>query len=598
MGAALGVLAFLLVLGGYDTTNAGTFNPQLDVTLTSTEPETATEFTVDIKIAEGDVNFGGFLAFIPPDWGIVRGDEIPIGEPVGDLTAVAILGLANNACFSKIDVNFQFQNATLNQDNLVDFDDLDELGDPGFGDRDFAEDKDGNTMLDAIDHYPDFLTRVFKGLQPIRRSAGITPVAGIPILLQFLVFEPGTVFDLPGEEFEKLIPKDPKVGYPTVTVLQAIGDEEIVPEPSVINDFCTPLVSTNNTFASAMDADNDGVANIDDPCPYEDIIPNAEDANGNDVPDGNDIDFDFLDSSCDPNDDETVEDQDGDGVDNEDDNCPLDENPAPAGAPDADEDDKPDQDDEDADDIGDACDKNPGERDGYIDLYVTPKDGKHTFTVLSAGQRDADDDSYENSLDTCPLAPNTGNPRENISGDGDGDGLDVACDPNDDPAAGGGNSDEDGDGYANRQDNCPLKPNGQDLDNQEDDDFDQIGNACDTDPLPNGALVPVTNTIDVSIGTGSGAGGPPSEEKCANCYRSGDDPFKGCHKGQAGTECADADEDTGEPSDTGGPTTKPTDEVKDGEDGGSNVGIIVAAVIAAIVVLGGGAFFVMRRRGA
>ncbi len=86
---------------------------------------------------------------------------------------------------------------------------------------------------------------------------------------------------------------------------------------------------------------------------------------------------------------------------------------------------------------------------------MNPSDGKYTFGTFALGQRDADGDGYENSLDTCPLALNVGNPRITGDGDLDSDGLDAVCDPNDN-VAGGTNSDEDGDGYLNRQDNCPL----------------------------------------------------------------------------------------------------------------------------------------------
>jgi hypothetical protein len=95
---------------------------------------------------------------------------------------------------------------------------------------------------------------------------------------------------------------------------------------------------------------------------------------------------------------------------------------------------------------------------------------------------DADDDGIENRLDTCPFDPNLGDPRTLGSGDSDQDGLDAACDPNDDPALGGTNFDEDLDGYINREDNCPLVNNGENLDNQADADADDIGDACDPEP--------------------------------------------------------------------------------------------------------------------
>jgi hypothetical protein len=83
-------------------------------------------------------------------------------------------------------------------------------------------------------------------------------VAGTPVLLQFLVYEPGTLID-------EDIPNDEELGFPTVTYLQAAGDPDIVPEPGVITDFCSPLVVTNTTLGVSTDneeteADESGVA--------------------------------------------------------------------------------------------------------------------------------------------------------------------------------------------------------------------------------------------------------------------------------------------------------------------------------------------------
>ncbi len=78
-----------------------------------------------------------------------------------------------------------------------------------------------------------------------------------------------------------------------------------------------------------------------------------------------------------------------------------------------------------------------------------------------------DGDGLVNNLDVCPFTPNFGSPLSPagppFSGDEEPgspqfpDGIDSACDPN--PTAFNG-SDADGDGYANRGDNCPLVANG------------------------------------------------------------------------------------------------------------------------------------------
>jgi Thrombospondin type 3 repeat len=573
----MGVLFMLLVVARTDTAYAD-FNPVLEVTLEATDPETPTNTSISFGISNNkDVNFGGVVAFIPSDFGIVRGDRLPIGEPVGELDAIATLGLINSACNQALAVHFDFVNASLDQTETVSFDDLEaEAGDTtaeGFGEDDFSEDKDGNGLFDSIDHWPEFITRVTGDVQPFRRSAGIATVAGIPVLLQFLIYDVGTEFDLPGEDLERLLPKDPALGFPTIVLLQNVGDPDIDPEPGPITDFCTPLQSNNTAYGTSLDADKDGTANglvqggvpkILDTCPYE-----AHEFLGN-----HDEDFDFLHSQCDPDDSDATgknEDQNDDGVENFADNCAIDANQ--------------DQADGDEDFIGDACDENPTEQDGEIILGMLPQAGNYKYTVFTVGQRDADNDGYMNSMDTCPFVANSGSPIVIAGGDADQDGMDAACDPNDDLTAGGANSDVDGDGYLNRQDNCPLITNGQESSddptgNQNDEDFDTIGDVCDPDPIaPDGELIDKQLVGDIVIG-GGGAGGPPSEEKCPDCFRPGDPPFEQTE----GTEAAEA---------------SPTVE-NGGDDGGSNTGLIIAiiaGVAAAVVVIGGGAFLLSRRGG-
>ena len=431
-----------MLAGKADPTAAQTFNPDLAVSTASMEPETSSDIITNFDTSIGDVNFAGLVAFIPPEWGVVPGDKIPIGASIGSLESQVTLGLINSPCNQALPVVFDMMNASLDRNDTVSFDDLDDDLTP-----DFAQDADGNGIDDAIDHYPDFINRIFDDQQPIRRAAGITLIAGTAVLLQFLIFEPGTFFD-------ELIPNDEELGYPSVTLLQNIGDPELVPAPGVITDFCTPLTTINLSFGETADGDQ---------------------------------------------------------------------------------------------------------------IMVNPQNGTYTFTTIALGLRDADGDGYENLLDTCALVPNVGDPRIPFDGDLDGDGLDAACDPNDDAATGGINSDEDADGYPNRADNCPLDPNGEQEDNQADEDEDQIGDACDPNPtVADGELLSVRLESVVSIGDGTGDGGPPSAEACPDCYV------------------------LGQSSSTGG-------DDDDGSNSGLIIGIIVA-VIAAVVIIGGGAAMMMRRR--
>jgi hypothetical protein len=125
--------------------------------------------------------------------------------------------------------------------------------------------------------------------------------------------------------------------------------------------------------------------------------------------------------------------------------------------------------------------------DGTV-MIKTPKEpGTYTWNILYVAQRDADGDGHESALDPCPLDPDpTWDPRaaEAVSpGDADGDGLPSSCDPDDSNAV----NDQDGDGYLNRGDNCPLVANGvaqagTAAGNQKDSDSDGIGDACDPNP--------------------------------------------------------------------------------------------------------------------
>ena len=83
-------------------------------------------------------------------------------------------------------------NASVDPSDTVDYLDTDENGT-----EDYAEDKDGSGLQDGFEKYPDFITRVLddepgvdvgQPLQPIRRAAGIAIIAGINLLLQFLIF--------------------------------------------------------------------------------------------------------------------------------------------------------------------------------------------------------------------------------------------------------------------------------------------------------------------------------------------------------------------------------------------------------------------------
>jgi hypothetical protein len=260
---------------------------------------------------------------------------------------------------------------------------------PGFGMQDFAEDKDGNALLDAIDRYPDFLQTAFGDLRPITRMAGVAYVGGAPWLLQFLIFPPSTRLDWRDSAVTQLIADVPQSGYPMLMVLQDFRSPDNGHQPWPMTDYCAPretsisllpvaggsslLVNPQSgsyaftlVAASKRDADGDGFENSLDTCPYMSNVGNPR------VRNDGDADEDGTDAACDPSDDPLVVggnpngDQDRDGYVNRQDNCPLVANgytdwradgaPEPPG----------NQADADFDDIGDACDPNPDVPDGEV----------------------------------------------------------------------------------------------------------------------------------------------------------------------------------------------------------------------------------------
>ena len=212
-------------------------------------------------------------------------------------------------------------------------------------------------------------------------------------------------------------------------------------------DVCNGLDDNcdGKTDEGFPDQDGDGIADCVDSDVDGDGVPNNQDNCPKTYnPDQQDKDFNNIGDACD-------KDTDGDGLKDSQDDCPTVINP--------------EQQDMDGDGIGDACDDDmdgdgiPNAKDNCPKTYN--KDQKDTD---KDGIGDACDDKDKDGLpwnqDNCPTVAN---PTQK---DTDNDGLGDACDP-----------DMDDDGIPNEKDNCPGIANP----NQKDTDGNGVGDACQGD---------------------------------------------------------------------------------------------------------------------
>jgi hypothetical protein len=418
-----------VLLSGTTPAQASAFSPAFTVSLSDSTPGANATITTSLTLNSPDAMYGTLLVFIPPEFSVASGSTLLDGSVVGSLFRREVLGLIGGACNQYVELNWDLLDGSTNTADTVSFEDADNNGQ-----FDYAEDVDGDNLYDGVTKYPASLARAFPTLSPRARLVAISALAGLPYMVNVLVFDPGTsVFGSP---------PDPALGYPTVLTLRDGGDPQRVPAPGAVTDMCSPLYMQAQVFGTTLD--------------------NADTS---------------------------------------------------------------------PDEAGQVYRANPG------------SSGAYPFFTKAVSQPDADADGIENDLDTCQLIANVGHPRAHNSGDLDSDGLDAACDPNDEMST-GTDPDQDGDGYLNRQDNCALVVNGQQETNQLDSDGDNIGDDCDPQP---GTLTGHRHTICAGPVAVVGTGGPLPPFASALCDTDSDgfaDPSDNCPSVEnADGQAADGDGD-------------------------------------------------------
>ena len=369
--ALFALVAVAFALSARGGAEAQTFKPVNGYSLSSSTPGANANSTAFTGIAAPDFNLedASSINLNPVDGASANGLEAPIGAVVGTLNANAAVGLLGGPCNSALTPGFTLKNSSV--DIAV------ELADTSWILKEAATvpvplDPDGSGRYTYETKYPWFLNDMLDPdgagaqlpIQPRARFAGHTTVAGFNVIVQFLVFNPGQMAAAGGIFAQLTADK----GSPSLIVLDnPIGEGSST--PGAIADFCTPLtttttlngVTTDNGSTGAVNEagftrqanaainrgvlgsgtqmalyyvqserniDGDNFENDFDACRYTaDLatwnprvgpapacLPGSQPG---------DQDCDMLPSSCDPNDAVGNGDQDGDGYDNAQDNCPL-----------------------------------------------------------------------------------------------------------------------------------------------------------------------------------------------------------------------------------------------------------------------------------
>lgn len=393
------VLAAIVVAGVFPgDTRATSFALASSVSLSDSTPGANADATINFSISQPDARFQAVIGFTPVEFVADTATLPPLGAIAARRVESVTLGLIGLSCSTGVDIPFNMMIASTDINDVL----------PGAYGKNFGRNPGPvNDQFDILNglplgvtKYPDYLNRILvdgsgNPLQPGMRLYGQSRIAGIDVSLSFAQFGPGA--KLGGMQL------DPALGAPWVAIFMNSGDPAAAVSPPPITDYCTPLAAMTTIYSqtkdnpftpaneagvilmrnpsdgafnftlfaiSMPDADDDGIENALDPCPFT-ATPGWD---PRDPFTGGDSDRDGLPDGCDP---EPAApdfdlDADNDRYVNRGDNCPMVVNGLDAG---------PDgiygtgddivlginnQGDVDTDGIGDACDPNPFTPDGHM----------------------------------------------------------------------------------------------------------------------------------------------------------------------------------------------------------------------------------------
>ena len=428
----LALVVFGFTVLSSTSTHAQSYKPFSGYTLTNNAADNASDSAERIGISVPDFNYedGVMFSFSPADAYVATGSQLPIGEDTGGLAAEIKISMIGGPCSTGLSVYFPLENASTNIADELGTSDMSWIlsttappdvrganpGDPP------------NGLKDYLDAYPYFLNVMLDPdaagpllpLQPRARYAGVNTVAGMWVIIQFLVFNPGQLELLKDQTYPAGDPDavfgqmGPEKGYPTYIVLDNPREETAA--PSSISDFCTSLV----TSTSLKGQTTGGFVRAHNAAANTGILLTGTHLQRNYNQSERDADVDNYENDLDP--------------------CRWTTDPGwsprqVGGAGTG---------DEDNDWLPDSCDPDITGDPGDADLIDCPSGG----TLLQ--QRDCDDDAYDNANDNCPLVPNGTGAGEDNQLDSEpvgapdlgpaADAIGDACDDSDDDGleAGGG----------------------------------------------------------------------------------------------------------------------------------------------------------------